>query len=83
MTALACEIWSVILRVGHRMSRPRALEQEVLKKGTCAYGRGGNGILEKTAYCVTSCFASPIVTIRVKKSRRMSWGGGVCGKEDV
>ena len=61
----------------------------VLKKSTCAYGRGGNRRLEKTAYFGTSCFASPIVTIRVKNSKRMGcegggWGVGcLCGEEDA
>jgi hypothetical protein len=63
VTGPAFEIWSVTLRVGHRLSRLRAFEQRVLKKGICAYGR--NRRLEKTVYCGTSCFASRIITIRV------------------
>jgi hypothetical protein len=71
------ELWSVKLKTGNRLSKLRAFDKRVLKRGTCAYGRVGNRILAKTAYCGASCFASSIGYHSCEQIKETELGGGV------
>ena len=75
------------LRFGRSLKRLRAFAKRALKKSICAYGRGGNRRLEKTAYCGTSCFAPSFphryYLCEKIKENRFKGGGGVCGDVDA